>query len=133
MLPIATERRRDRRHHVMGHARLRPEDGPALEIFGGIVDVSAGGARLRIRPGVRLEPGAIYLIDLEVAMPETRGPIPPVRLRGRAVSLRFETVEAPRGAELSIRFDGPLRVNDGFAIATPEIGFLSRSSVSPVG
>lgn len=119
MLPTSPERRRDRRHHVTGHVRLRPADGAQRDLFGGIVDVSAGGTRLRVRPGVRVEPGCAYLLDLEVAMPEARGPVPPVRLKGRAIALRLDPSATPRGAELSLRFEGPLRVSDGFAILEP--------------
>ena len=121
MIPIDSERRRDRRHHVMGHARLRVAVATDLEVFGGIVDVSAGGARLRVRPGVRVEPGAVYLVELEVAVSETRGPVPPVRLEGRATAVRVDRSDAPRGAEVALRFEGPLLVSDGFSAVAPDL------------
>ena len=115
----------------MGHARLRPELDTAIELFGGIVDVSAGGTRLRVRPGVRIEPGVVYLVDLEVAVPETRGPVPPVRLRGRGTALRFDPAsDVPRGAELSLRFEGPLLVSDGFVALPPEFAPPPRPATS---
>jgi len=125
MIPIDSERRRDRRHHVMGHARLRAAVANGLEVFGGIVDVSAGGARLRVRPGVRVEPGAVFLVELEVAVSEARGPVPPVRLEGRATAVRIDASEAPRGAEVALRFEGPLLVCDGFAAVAQELAPVS--------
>ena len=113
----------------MGHARLRPEGDAAREVFGGIVDISAGGTRLRVRPGVRVEPGAVFLVDLEVAVPETRGPVHPVRLRGRGTALRFDASEAPRGAELSVRFEGPLLVCDGIGVTPPAFAIPSAAIV----
>ena len=108
----------------MGHARLRlegdaPRESFGDEVFGGIVDVSAGGTRLRVRPGIRVEPGTVYLVDLEVAVPETRGPVTPVRLKGRGTTLRFDASEAPRGAEVTLRFEGPLLVSDGIGVPLP--------------
>ncbi len=105
----------------MGHARLRGAVATGIEVFGGIVDVSAGGARLRVRPGVRVEAGAVYLVELEVAVPETKGPVPPVRLEGRATALRIDASEAPRGAEVALRFEGPLLVSDGFSAVAPDL------------
>lgn len=103
----------------MGHARLRGAVADGLEVFGGIVDVSAGGARLRVRPGVRVQAGTVYLVELEVAVSEARGPVPPVRLEGRAVAVRVDSTDAPRGDEVALRFEGPLLVGDGFAAVAP--------------
>jgi hypothetical protein len=119
---------------VMGHARLRPEigvphDSSGGEVYGGIVDVSAGGTRLRVRPGVSVEPGAIYLVDLEVAIPDQRGPSTPVRLNGRGLTLRFQATEAARGAEVTIRFEGPLQVTDGIGVTPPAFAIPSSAAV----
>lgn len=117
----------------MGHARLRLEGDLTREVFGGIVDVSAGGTRLRVRPGVRVEPGTVYLVDLEVAVPETRGPVTPVRLNGRGTTLRFDASEAPRGAEVTLRFEGPLLVSDGIGVTPPAFAIPSTTGVAGPG
>jgi hypothetical protein len=121
MRPIEPDRRRDRRHHVMGHARIRAAVGAARDVYGGIVDVSAGGARLRVRPGVRVERGDVYLVDLEVTVSESRGPVPPVRLSGRGQAVRVDTSSAPRGDEVALRFEAPLRIADGFVAVAPTV------------
>lgn len=94
------------------------------------MDVSAGGTRLRVRPGVRIEPGAFFVVDLEVSVPEARGPVPPVRLRGRGVTVRYDASAAPRGAELSIRFEGPLLVCDGIGVTLPAFAIPAATGVS---
>jgi hypothetical protein len=116
---------------VTGHARLHPDGDVTHEVFGGIVDVSAGGARLRVRPDYVFAPGAPFVVDLEVSMPESRGPVPPVRLRGRGVTVRFDANQTARGAELSLRFEGPLLVCDGIGVSLPAFAIpASEASAS---
>lgn len=114
------ERRADRRHPLTGFARLVPVGGGA-EWYGGIVDVSARGVRLRVRPGVEVPDAARCHVHLEVAMPTGTSHTPPVRLSGDAVVLR-RTVQADRAEEVALRFEMPLRVGDAFMPAPPGAG-----------
>jgi hypothetical protein len=82
-------------------------------VFGGLVDVSAGGARLRVKPGTGLVPGQLWAVDLEVAMPATTENTPPLRLYGRGTVLRVER-SAERGVEACLRFEAPLLMAEGF-------------------
>ena len=110
--PVPPDRRRDRRHAVTGQATLRPHRGGA-DLFGGIMDVSAGGVRLRIRPGHDLTPGTLFDVSLEVALPTAPQAVPPVRLCGAAVTVRAQEIEGP-AHEVALRFMAPLSVSDGF-------------------
>ena len=94
-------------------------------MFGGLVDVSAGGARLRVKPGTGLVPGQLWAVDVEVAMPTTTESSPPLRLYGRGTVLRVER-SADRGVEACIRFEVPLRIAEGFRTPLAE----SRPAVS---
>ncbi|MCC7137062.1 MAG: PilZ domain-containing protein [Planctomycetes bacterium] len=111
------DRRADRRHALLGHARVHV-DG-AAETFGGIVDVSARGVRVRVRPSTCAEVGAACLVHLAVMLPGTGPEAPAVRLHGRAVVVRH-TVRDDRTEELALRFELPLQVGDAFASAPTE-------------
>jgi len=82
-------------------------------VFGGIVDVSAGGVRLRIRPGQGVAEGSAFDVALEVSLPSAPQAVPPVRLCGTAVTVRAYETDAP-AFELALRFLAPLAVWDGF-------------------
>ena len=110
------DRRRDRRHALSGYAILRSRTWSGTEVFGGLVDVSAGGVRLRVRPGTRLEPGQVWAVDLEIALPNAPSATPPVRLWGSGTVVRYDE-EAPTGVEAAMRFESPLRVVEGFTVA----------------
>src|SRR5262245_3213479 len=113
MSPLPPERRRDRRLPLTGHAVLRPNNRRGVDVFGGILDVSAGGMRLRVRPGSDVEPGDRIDVDLEVSMPSAPPSIPPIRLYGRGEVLRLDV--GPEGSsEAAIRFESALEVHDGF-------------------
>jgi hypothetical protein len=113
MSPLPPERRRDRRQNLTGHAVLRPNQRRGVDVFGGILDVSAGGVRLRVRPGSDVEPGDRIDLDLEISMPFAPPSVPPLRLYGRGEVLRLDL--GPEGSsEAAIRFDVPLEVHDGF-------------------
>ena len=112
------ERRRDRRHALSGFAILRTRTWTGSEVFGGLVDVSAGGARLRVKPGTGLVPGRLFAVDLEVSMPVVDSSTPPLRLYGRGTVIRIE--ETPdRGLEACLRFEAPLMIAEGFRPPIP--------------
>jgi|GEM_PF-3215595 len=125
------DRRSDRRHALTGFGRLVPviDDaagtdghGPTwkgTEWYGGIVDVSARGVRLRVRPGADIPDGLRCRVLLEVSLPAGGPSTPPVRLDGDAVLLRRVHAEGERIEEIALRFDHPLRVGDAFATVVP--------------
>ena len=87
--------------------------------------MSAGGCRLRIRPGTGLKPGQVWALDLEIAMPQIPSSIPPVRLWGTATVIRYEE-RGDAGIEAAIRFEAPLIVVEGFTSA----GSKSRATAA---
>jgi hypothetical protein len=107
------ERRRDRRHALSGFAILRTRTWTGSEVFGGLVDVSAGGARLRVKPGTGLVPGRLFAVDLEVTMPTSEPSTPPLRLYGRGTVVRVDAT-SDRGLEACVRFEAPLMIAEGF-------------------
>ena len=109
----AQDRRRDRRHSLSGYAILRSRAWSGTEVFGGLLDVSAGGARVRVRPGTGLVPGQVWALDLEIAMPQLPTSIAPVRLWGTATVLRYDEAGGA-GIEAALRFETPLQVVEGF-------------------
>jgi hypothetical protein len=112
------DRRRDRRHALSGFAILRARTWTGSEVFGGLVDVSAGGARLRVKPGTGLAPGQLWAVDLEVTLPTTDSATPPLRLYGRGTVTRLERSDA-RGVEACLRFEAPLMIAEGFRPPIP--------------
>ncbi|MFO0934399.1 MAG: hypothetical protein U1E39_17060 [Planctomycetota bacterium] len=112
------ERRRDRRHALTGFGRLVPFEG-GYEWYGGIVDVSARGVRLRVRPGADIPDDLRCHVLLEVSLPAANPGTPPVRLDGDAVLLRRSFAAGDRIEEIALRFDRPLRVGDAFASVVP--------------
>lgn len=112
------ERRRDRRHALTGFGRLVPSEG-GYEWYGGIVDVSARGVRLRVRPGADIPDDLRCHVLLEVSLPAANPGTPPVRLDGDAVLLRRSFAAGERIEEIALRFDRPLRVGDAFASVVP--------------
>jgi hypothetical protein len=97
---------------VTGYAILRSRAWTGTEVFGGIVDVSAGGTRLRVKPGTRLRPGEVWALDLEVSLPHLPPSSAPVRLWGAGAVLRVVDSHR-RGTEVAVRFESPLRVVEG--------------------
>ncbi len=118
--PYPHERRSDRRLHLTGQAVLRPIGRRGSAVFGGIVDVSASGVRLRVRPGADLESGDLVSVDMEVPLPMSRETAPPVRLRGKGSVLRVD-LDAEGATEAAIRFGTPLVVSDAFTAAVPPL------------
>jgi len=109
------ERRRDRRVRVHGMATVGLGQG-LDDAWGTLVDVSAGGARVRFPHPPGLAVGRPLVVDLSVA--DLRAPpgALPVRLRGRAMLLRL--VGAEDGTEAGLRFIEPLRVTEAFRSST---------------
>jgi hypothetical protein len=112
MKPRNADRRRDPRVRVFGHAAVQP-GGFLTEVCGSLVDVSAGGARLRFVLAPPLRVGASYPVDLSVADAKAPPGALPVRLRGHAVLLRLDDEAAPL-VDGAIRFTEPLRVTEAF-------------------
>jgi hypothetical protein len=110
--PKETDRRRDPRVRVFGHAAVQP-GGLFAEVCGSLVDVSAGGARLRFVLPPPLRVGASYPVDLSVADAKAPPGALPVRLKGHAVLLRLDDAAAPV-VDGAIRFTEPLRVTEAF-------------------
>src|SRR5688500_8453894 len=107
-----SERRRDRRVKVFGTAALG--SGSCLtEFCGALVDVSAGGARLRFLHVPRVRVGTTVPIELAVADAKAPPGALPIRLRGRASLMRIDERE-PGVVEAAIRFVEPLRVTEAF-------------------
>ena len=102
------DRRQDRRLGVTGYAILRSRAWTGTEVFGGLVDVSATGARIRVKPGTRLRPGEVWAVDIEVASPQLAG-ASPVRLGGAGTVLRVADTHM-KGTEVALRFEAPLMV-----------------------
>jgi hypothetical protein len=124
MQKSAPERRRDRRLNVTGQAVLHPIGRRGVDVFGGILDVSASGVRLRVRPGSDVEAGDRMDLDLEIPMPSAPASVPPVRLFGRGLVLRLDL--GPEGAsEAAVRFDSPLEVSEVFG-PNPFTGAVAR-------
>jgi hypothetical protein len=113
------DRRRDRRLGVTGYAILRSRAWTGTEVFGGLVDVSAGGARIRVKPGTRLLPGEVWAVDIEVATPALGGSAP-VRLFGSCAVLRIADT-ARQGTEVGLRFEAPLAVVEGTGARRPAV------------
>lgn len=107
------DRRKDLRHWVTGHAVLRTRSG-FREVFGGVVNVSAAGIRLRVRPDLGLLPGDSYDVVVEVSLPSSPPTVPPVRLQGRGVTV-WCAESADRTSEVALRFEAPLHVCDVFS------------------
>lgn len=116
--PSPAERRADRRHALSGFGRLVSMTG-GYEWYGGIVDVSARGVRLRVRPGADIPDALKCHVLLEVSLPGASESTPPVRLNGDAVLLRRAFTTGDRVEEIALRFDEPLRVGDAFASILP--------------
>lgn len=125
------ERRRDPRHRVTGHVSLLSTRVASDPLYATVVDVSAGGVRARLEPGVKVFAGEPYLVDLDVGVPGIAVVGPSVRLRGRGLSLRSMPLPDGRGLEVAIRFEGPLLVCDGFVPPSPLEAPL-RLSPAPV-
>lgn len=120
ILPVHRERRKDRRHHLTGQAVLTPVGRRGPTLYGGIVDVSATGMRLRVSPGADIDSSDRYELDLEVPLPNARETVPPLRLYGVGEVVRVDVVE--EGAtEAAIRFDAPLVVSESFAARAPAL------------
>lgn len=148
--PRVPERRADRRHPLKGFARIAPrlEDGlppgpppdpaagPAAarraadlltaEWYGAVVDVSARGLRLRVRPGTDLPDGLRCDVVLEVSVPGGGPDTPAVRLHGVAALVRRRAAEGDPLEEVAFRFDEPLRMGDAF-------GAPARAAPRPEG
>jgi hypothetical protein len=118
--PKAADRRRDRRVRVFGHVALQP-GGLLTEVCGALVDVSAGGARLRFLLPPPLRVGATIPVDLSVADAKAPPGALPIRLRGRATLVRLEDAASP-GVDGAIRFTEPLRVTEAFRSPTSPMG-----------
>jgi hypothetical protein len=90
--------------------------GTLGDACGVLVDVSAGGVRVRFPHPPALAVGRALVIDLSVA--DTKAPpgALPVRLKGRAELLRL--VEEPDGIEAGLRFLEPLKVTEAFRSPT---------------
>lgn len=134
--PYVPERRRDPRHRVTGHASLLSTRVASEALYATVVDVSAGGVRVRLEPGVRGVAGEPYLVDLDVGFPGAAVVAPSVRLRGRGLSVRATPLPDDGGLELAVRFEGPLLLCDGFVPPSPLEAPLRLSPVpakSPPG
>ena len=109
---------------MTGYAILRSRAWTGTEVFGGLVDVSAGGARIRVKPGTRLLAGEVWAVDIEVSTPALGGSSP-VRLFGSCAVLRI--ADTPRqGTEVGLRFEAPLAVVEGTTARRP--AFASAST-----
>jgi hypothetical protein len=118
------DRRSDRRHALTGYARL-VADPEGLESYGGIVDVSARGVRLRVRPELVVSEGLRCHVSIVVTLPNSPTDASAVRLTGDAVVVRF--VSAPeRGAEIALKFDQPLSMGDAFSAPPPRSVVTTR-------
>jgi hypothetical protein len=111
MQPAAFDRRRDRRVRVFGTAAIA-SGATFEEVCGTLVDVSAGGARVRFPQRPRLAVGATLPVNLAVADVKAPPGALPIRLRGRATLLRIE--EADGIVDGGLHFIEPLRVTEAF-------------------
>jgi hypothetical protein len=114
----ASDRRRDRRISLPGYGVLRTRAWTGTEVFGGLVDVSASGVRLRVKPGAAFREGEVLAVDLEVTLPTAPPNSPPVRLWGCGSVVRQEDTLS-RGTEVALRFETPLAVAEGFGAPVP--------------
>lgn len=125
------DRRRDPRHRVTGHVSLLSTRVASDPLYATVVDVSAGGVRVRLEPGVKVHAGEPYLVDLDVGFPGAAVVGPSVRLRGRGHSLRAMPMPDGGGLEVAVRFEGPLLVCDGFVPPSPLEAPLRLSPAPP--
>lgn len=112
-LPSA-ERRRDPRFALHGSVRVTGRE-PLAALDGTLVDVSAGGLRLKAGvPAGDLAPGAA--VDVEVTIKDVSDPTRPpvIHLRGRGAVVRVVEVEAG-SLELALRLEGPLGFREYFS------------------
>ena len=110
------ERRRDPRFELGGKVRLGVAE-PVGTVEGLLVDVCAGGLRLRPLEASRLSVGAH--VDVEVSVKDATDPSRPpvVHLRGRGVVIRVSP-PVPGPEELALRLDGPLGFREYFQHVT---------------
>ena len=106
------ERRRDPRVALPGAVRLVRQD-PLAALEGVLVDVSAGGVRLRSAAAVALAPGDA--VDVEVTVRDVSDPNRPpvIHLRGHGAVVR--SVEGEGQGEVAVRLDGPLGFREYFS------------------
>lgn len=112
-LPSA-ERRRDPRFALHGSVRVTGRE-PLAALDGTLVDVSAGGLRLKAGGGTNdLNPGAA--VDVEVTVKDVSDPTRPpvIHLRGHGAVVRLAEGEGG-GLEMALRLDGPLRLREYFS------------------
>jgi hypothetical protein len=112
----ATERRRDQRVRVFGTAAFAT--GAFEELSGSLLDVSAGGARVRLPRRPDAQVGATLPVSLSVADMKAPPGALPVRLRGRARLLRVVD-DATGHVETAIRFVEPLLVTEACRSVAP--------------
>ncbi len=93
---------------------------PGGETVGGIVDVSASGVRIRLRPGLLPEVGEAGALDLRVNLADGGGLSPALRLTGHGVVVRVARGEGEE-REIALRFDGPLCVREAFGPPGPPL------------
>src|SRR5690349_16097476 len=106
------ERRRDPRVALPGAVRLvRQEPLEAME--GVLVDVSAGGVRLRSTAVGPFAPGDA--VDVEVTVRDVSDPSRPpvIHLRGHGAVVR--SVDGEGRGEVAVRLDGPLGFREYFS------------------
>jgi hypothetical protein len=106
------ERRRDPRFVLPGTVRLvRQEPLAALE--GALLDVSAGGLKVRSASLAVLVPGDA--VDVEVTVRDLSDPSRPpvIHLRGHGAVVR--SVEGEGQGEMAVRLDGPLGFREYFS------------------
>ena len=106
------ERRRDPRVALPGAVRLVRQD-PLAALDGALVDVSAGGLRLRSTGTTPLMPGDV--VDVEVTVRDVSDPARPpvIHLRGHGAVVR--SVEGEGQGEVAVRLDGPLGFREYFS------------------
>ena len=107
------ERRRDPRFALPGMVRVARRE-PLATVEGSLVDVSAGGLRVRAGDVGALPVGAA--VDVEVTVRDVSDPLrPPVmHLRGHGSVVRVFTREREPG-ELAVRLEGPLGFREYFS------------------
>jgi len=104
---------------VAGHAALLSTRVASASLYATVLDVSAGGVRVRLEPGVKVTDGETFLVDLDVGLPGSADAASAVRLRGRGYSMRTFSLPDGQGLEVAMRFEGPLLVCDGFVPPSP--------------
>lgn len=107
------ERRRDPRFALPGMVRLSRSE-PLTTLEGSLVDVSAGGLRVRAGDVGALPVGAV--VDVEVTVRDVSDPLRPpvIHLRGHGAVVRMLTREREAG-ELAVRLEGPLGFREYFS------------------